>query len=141
MAASGFHGPVPKLLLDSRASQGSCVGRFLGLPLVQPPDQLRVVAQRLIPFWLVLILRMVVQCRLSSLTTPESATTIPPSGAYLRVPVIKAGTHHVGRSGPGVGRLELLGVEREGERWGLALAGDTARPEVRDELVHCKLTI
>ena len=122
MAASGFHGPVPKLLFDSRASQGSCVGRFLGLPLVQPPDQLRVKAQRLIPFWLVLILRMVVQGRLSSLTTPESPSTITPSGTHLHVPVVKCGTHHVGRGGPGVGRLELLGVEREGERWRLTLA-------------------
>ena len=84
---------------------------------------------------------MVVQCRLSSLTTPESATTITPSGTHLRVPGVKCSTHHVGRGGPGVGRLELLGVERESERWRLTLAGDTARPEVLDELVHCKLTI
>jgi hypothetical protein len=139
MAASGLHGPVPKLLLDSRASQGSCVGRFFGLSLVQPPDQLRVVAQRLIPFCLVLIL--IVQCRLSSLTTLESASAIPPSGAHLRVPGVNCGTHHVRRGGPGIGRLELLGVEREGERWRLTLAGDTTRPEVLDELVHCKLTI
>ena len=88
MAASGFHGPVPMLLLDSRAIERSCVTRLLGLPLVQPPDQLRVVTQRLIPFWLVLILRMVVQCRLSSLTTPESPSTITPSGTHLRVPVV-----------------------------------------------------
>ena len=139
MAASGFHGAVPKLLLDSRASQRSCVGRLLGLSLVQPPDQLRVVTQRLIPFWLVLIL--MVQGCLSSLTTLESASAIPPSGAHLRVPGVHYGTHHVCRGSPGVGRLELLGVEREGERWRLTLAGDTTRPEVLDELVHCKLTI
>ena len=85
------------------------MARLLGLPLVQPPDQLRVVAQRLIPFCLVLILMM--QCRLSCLTTPESASTISPSSAHLNVPFVKCGTRHVRRGGPGVGRLELLGVE------------------------------
>jgi hypothetical protein len=88
------------------------VTRLLGLPLVKPPDQLRVVAQRLIPIWLILILMMILQCRPSSLTTPESASTISPSSAHLNMLLpFNSSTNYIRRGGSGVGRLELLGVE------------------------------
>ena len=112
MAAIRFHRPIPILLLDSRAIQRRCVAQLLGLPLVQPPDQLRVVAQRLIPIWLILILMMMIlQCRLSSLTTPESA--VSPSSTHLNMLLLpfKCSTYYIRWGGSGVGRLELLGVE------------------------------
>ena len=85
------------------------VARLLGPPLIQPPDQLRVVIQGLIPFWLVQI--PMIRCHLSNFITPESASTIFHVSAHLNVPFFYRGAHHVRRGGPGVGRLKLLRVE------------------------------